>query len=110
MMNNDRIQSLLSSSIASQNNETSYQTDNDSNIDPKYQQYNHMDGLLKWNLISYGSGSAIPPPRSGAASVVVKGRLYMFGVRYFELCFLNFFCVCFLVIKIMNEYEDVDED
>lgn len=23
--------------------------------------------------------SSIPPPRSGAASVVVKGRLYMFG-------------------------------
>ena len=27
-----------------------------------------------------GSTSCVPPPRSGAASVVVKGRLYMFGV------------------------------
>jgi hypothetical protein len=26
------------------------------------------------------SNACLPPPRSGAASVVVKGRLYMFGV------------------------------
>lgn len=33
---------------------------------------------LTWTRMS-ASGS-LPPPRSGAASVVVKGRLYMFGV------------------------------
>jgi len=33
---------------------------------------------LTWTRMT-ASGS-LPPPRSGAASVVVKGRLYMFGV------------------------------
>ena len=40
---------------------------------------------LTWTRMS-ASGS-LPPPRSGAASVVVKGRLYMFGVSF--LCFLE---------------------
>ena len=35
---------------------------------------------LTWTRMS-ASGS-LPPPRSGAASVVVKGRLYMFGVSF----------------------------
>lgn len=34
---------------------------------------------LTWSRVTPMSGSALPPPRSGAASVVVKGRLYMFG-------------------------------
>ena len=40
---------------------------------------------LTWTRMS-ASGS-LPPPRSGAASVVVKGRLYMFGVS--SLCLLK---------------------
>uniref|UniRef100_A0A7S1Z0K8 BTB domain-containing protein n=5 Tax=Ditylum brightwellii TaxID=49249 RepID=A0A7S1Z0K8_9STRA len=34
---------------------------------------------LTWSRVTPVAGSALPPPRSGAASVVVKGRLYMFG-------------------------------
>uniref|UniRef100_A0A6V2E5J1 Uncharacterized protein n=1 Tax=Ditylum brightwellii TaxID=49249 RepID=A0A6V2E5J1_9STRA len=34
---------------------------------------------LTWSRVTPAAGSALPPPRSGAASVVVKGRLYMFG-------------------------------
>jgi len=34
---------------------------------------------LTWSRVVLSSDSSIPPPRSGAASVVVKGRLYMFG-------------------------------
>mmetsp|Transcript_4774 Transcript_4774/g.10128 ORF Transcript_4774/g.10128 Transcript_4774/m.10128 type:complete len:613 (+) Transcript_4774:1-1839(+) len=34
---------------------------------------------LTWSRVTTPPGSALPPPRSGAASVVVKGRLYMFG-------------------------------
>jgi len=33
---------------------------------------------LTWQRVAVRS-SAVPPPRSGAASVVVKGRLYVFG-------------------------------
>lgn len=33
---------------------------------------------LSWTRIN--SSGCLPPRRSGAASVVVKGRLYMFGV------------------------------
>lgn len=35
---------------------------------------------LTWSRVSPSPFSCVPPPRSGAASVVVKGRLYMFGV------------------------------
>lgn len=36
---------------------------------------------LTWQRVALTASSAVPPPRSGAASVVVKGHLYMFGVR-----------------------------
>ena len=45
----------------------------DSNDNPS-QQY------LTWNRINLPPGSIVPPRRSGAASVVVRGKLYMFGV------------------------------
>ena len=35
---------------------------------------------LTWSRVTLPPGSAVPPRRSGAASVVVKGQLYMFGV------------------------------
>ena len=34
---------------------------------------------LTWSRVA-PPGSVVPPRRSGAASVVVKGKLYMFGV------------------------------
>ncbi|KAL3760521.1 hypothetical protein ACHAWU_001856 [Discostella pseudostelligera] len=34
---------------------------------------------LMWSRVQLPPGSVIPPRRSGAASVVVKGKLYMFG-------------------------------
>ncbi len=41
----------------------------------------HHDGQhLTWSRVSLPPGSVVPPRRSGAASVVVKGKLYMFGV------------------------------
>ena len=40
-------------------------------IDPRVQQ------ALTWTRMA--PGGVLPPPRSGAASVVVKGGLYMFG-------------------------------
>ena len=41
----------------------------------------HHDGQhLTWSRVSLPLGSVVPPRRSGAASVVVKGKLYMFGV------------------------------
>lgn len=39
----------------------------------------NKDHNLTWTRMSLCPNSAIPPPRSGAASVVVKDRLYMFG-------------------------------
>ncbi|KAL3783345.1 hypothetical protein ACHAW5_010887 [Stephanodiscus triporus] len=40
----------------------------------------HHDGQhLTWSRVSLPPGSVVPPRRSGAASVVVKGKLYMFG-------------------------------
>ena len=33
-----------------------------------------------WSRVHLSHDSHIPPPRSGAASVVVQGKLYMFGV------------------------------
>lgn len=33
-----------------------------------------------WSRVHLSQESATPPPRSGAASVVVQGKLYMFGV------------------------------
>lgn len=40
----------------------------------------HHDGQhLTWSRVSLPLGSVVPPRRSGAASVVVKGKLYMFG-------------------------------
>ena len=35
---------------------------------------------LSWSRIAIPNGTVNPPRRSGAASVVVKGKLYMFGV------------------------------
>ena len=37
---------------------------------------------LTWSRVALPPGSVVPPRRSGAASVVVKGKLYMFGVSY----------------------------
>lgn len=34
---------------------------------------------LTWSRIPHPKGGIVPPPRSGAASVVVKGKLYVFG-------------------------------
>jgi len=34
---------------------------------------------LSWKRVVMPAGSVVPPRRSGAASVVVKGKLYMFG-------------------------------
>ena len=34
-----------------------------------------------WSRVQSSYDSVLPPPRSGAASVVVQGKLYMFGVR-----------------------------
>jgi len=34
---------------------------------------------LTWTRMVTASGVPLPPPRSGAASVVVKGKLYVFG-------------------------------
>jgi hypothetical protein len=62
----------------------------DSNDNPS-QQY------LTWNRINLPPGSIVPPRRSGAASVVVRGKLYMFGVSILLLLLLIFvvslFCV-----------------
>ena len=33
-----------------------------------------------WSRVNLSHESILPPPRSGAASVVVQGKLYMFGV------------------------------
>lgn len=45
---------------------------------------------LTWSRVSPSPFSCcIPPPRSGAASVVVKGRLYMFGVSWVNLARIN---------------------
>jgi hypothetical protein len=33
-----------------------------------------------WSRVHLSHESIAPPPRSGAASVVVQGKLYMFGV------------------------------
>ena len=38
---------------------------------------------FKWARVKMSPESTIPPPRSGAASVVVQGKLYMFGVSHF---------------------------
>lgn len=35
---------------------------------------------LTWSRVAFPRGGVVPPRRSGAASVVVKGKLYMFGV------------------------------
>jgi len=35
---------------------------------------------FKWSRVILAHDSILPPPRSGAASVVVQGMLYMFGV------------------------------
>lgn len=50
---------------------------------------------LTWSRIKTpGTDAVVPPRRSGAASVVVKGKLYMFGV---SLCLIsNVVVVCLL--------------
>jgi hypothetical protein len=63
-----------------------------------HQQQQHLDGAagptnsmhphriasdrqcLTWSRVTLSSASCLPPPRSGAASVVVRGKLFMFGV------------------------------
>ena len=40
---------------------------------------------LSWSRIAIPNGTVNPPRRSGAASVVVKGKLYMFGVSTYFL-------------------------
>lgn len=35
---------------------------------------------FKWSRVILSNDSMLPPPRSGAASVVVEGKLYIFGV------------------------------
>lgn len=35
---------------------------------------------LTWSRVTLSLNSRLPPPRSGAASVVVRGQLFMFGV------------------------------
>jgi hypothetical protein len=37
---------------------------------------------FKWSRVILAHDSILPPPRSGAASVVVQGKLYMFGVSF----------------------------
>ena len=37
---------------------------------------------LTWSRVALPLGCVLPPRRSGAASVVVKGKLYMFGVSW----------------------------
>jgi hypothetical protein len=36
---------------------------------------------LTWQRVPLAVISCVPPPRSGAASVIVGNKLYMFGVR-----------------------------
>lgn len=36
---------------------------------------------LTWQRVPLAVTSCVPPPRSGAASVIVGNKLYMFGVR-----------------------------
>ncbi len=43
-----------------------------------------------WSRVILSPDSINPPPRSGAASVVVQGKLYMFGVSSLHNCFLCF--------------------
>jgi hypothetical protein len=57
----------------------------DSNDNPS-QQY------LTWNRINLPPGSIVPPRRSGAASVVVRGKLYMFGVSIL-LLLMHYFVI-----------------
>lgn len=71
MNSNERLDSLF--------NSTFHQDQQQQQQQPRQEGYDKQF-LLKWNHIIPGPGSSIPPPRSGAASVVVKGRLYMFGV------------------------------
>jgi len=58
---------------------------------------------LTWARMS--AGGSLPPPRSGAASVVVKGKLYMFGVSFRSLYRMPgcTFCVCFCDALKMSE-------
>lgn len=42
--------------------------------------YIHRDRqAFRWSRVHLSHDSIVPPPRSGAASVVVQGKLYMFG-------------------------------
>lgn len=49
---------------------------------------------FQWSRVISSHDSIVPPPRSGAASVVVQGKLYMFGVSDFGIG-LNFFSFVF---------------
>lgn len=39
----------------------------------------HPQSLTWSRVVACGTDAILPPPRSGAASVVVKGKLYIFG-------------------------------
>jgi hypothetical protein len=49
---------------------------------------------FQWSRVILSHDSIVPPPRSGAASVVVQGKLYMFGVSYFT------FIIAFSLLRI----------
>lgn len=71
--------------------------------------HNPSQQYLTWNRITLPPGSIVPPRRSGAASVVVKGKLYMFGVSSCLLttCFVfHHFCVLaqHKIFKLTNHF------
>ena len=47
---------------------------------------------FQWSSQNLSLTSIVPPPRSGAASVVVNGKLYVFGVSYDTYQSNSFFC------------------
>ena len=51
------------------------------NMNPRSPRMQRCQSFL-WSSVNLSPESIIPPPRSGAASVVVQGKLYMFGVSF----------------------------
>ena len=47
-----------------------------------------------WSKVNLSDDSILPPPRSGAASVVVQGKLYMFGVSLVMVLYLSLSTMC----------------
>jgi len=66
-------------SLASHNNHHHDENDAASHPSSRRNLIDNKDHNLTWSRMALSPHSSIPPPRSGAASVVVKGRLYMFG-------------------------------